>query len=445
MGEAWTRGGKGGTVLRLEDGGMRMDVEGGGVRQRGGLVFEPLLVLSLLVGLLLAHAIGSGQELGLGDRLRLGAALALVYGLAGSIVFGLLAAVLRWRYPARGPRIAVRLTLLIGLIPCVFFVLASALDTTRVQRARGAAHVEASLRSERPPLLLVAVSGVSLARVTAIRKSGGTPVLDSLARAGTLVPLPSELPAHAAAAWTSVASGVPPTRHGVRDAESLHIPGLEGAITGGIPPGFGLRSLVGLLRATGAVDASPVTAGACRVPRLWDVVDGAPDARRSLVVGWWATDGATLTHGELVSDLVLRATPRAGGAPVDAFDRAVLAETLARLEGGPQVALVCVYLGGTDIGLLRAGEVDAASPDPNARLAWVDRALDALLTPLGEAPGVIVLSATRESGAHGDEPGFLLVSGGPHARTRGVTPEGVHAIALTMVGFPRESVAGGER
>ena len=115
-----------------------------------------------------------------------------------------------------------------------------------------------------------------------------------------------------ARAWTSIATGAPPSAHGVRGLETRRIAGLRGILgAGGGQAARIIRAGTDLLRLTRPSIASRDER---RVKTIWEVAADA--GLRTAVVNWWATWPAPPGSGMVVTDrAVLRLEH---GGPLDA-------------------------------------------------------------------------------------------------------------------------------
>ena len=123
-------------------------------------------------------------------------------------------------------------------------------------------------------VLLVGLDGADWKIADPLMAAGRMPNLQSLVRNGVRANLLSITPMLSPVIWTSIATGVEPSRHGILDF---------------LAPA-----------ATGA--SEPVTSRARRVPALWEILS---DAGAGVgVIGWWATWPADAVNGYMVTDRV---------------------------------------------------------------------------------------------------------------------------------------------
>ncbi len=134
--------------------------------------------------------------------------------------------------------------------------------------------------------------------------------------------------------WTTIATGVPAARHGVRALERVRPLGSPSALRAPLGTAWYLR---GIGPAVGLVASAPVSAADRRALAFWEVAASA--GVPSVSVGWWASGpwpgAAVIDNREVLS--------RAAGG--EDGDRIAI-EELAR---NPGRALASVYLPGPDI------------------------------------------------------------------------------------------------
>lgn len=128
-------------------------------------------------------------------------------------------------------------------------------------------------------VLVVAVDGVDVPTLTRLRAGGGLPTFDRLL-SGATAPLAVSLDRDPAQVWTTLATGQPVGRHGIRALEGRQLAGVEGRVGAGSL----LTTATDLLRLTRPTLASGDDR---RVPTFWEVA--ATAGLRTAVVHWWAT------------------------------------------------------------------------------------------------------------------------------------------------------------
>jgi hypothetical protein len=129
--------------------------------------------------------------------------------------------------------------------------------------------------AERPragvSVTLIGIDGAAWRVIDPLLAAGEMPNLARLIAAGVRGPLRSQLPLVSPPVWTSIATGVSPQRHGIRDFTTAG------------------RIAMSLDR---------------RVPSLWTMASAS--GLRSAVVGWWATYPAERIDGVVVSERALK-------------------------------------------------------------------------------------------------------------------------------------------
>ena len=325
---------------------------------------------------------------------------------------------------------------------------------------------------------VIAIDGVDPASVERLRAAGRLPVLSRLLGQGvaTLTPSPDRDPAKV---WTTIATGQPPDRHGIRGLESRQIAGLEGQFHAESPWSSALTTATDLLRLTRPAIAS----GEQRlIPAFWEVAARA--GLRTAVVHWWATWPAPQDLGVVISDrailrleaggsldgeiapaslypalaqawpdrrarvaaLVTRSLPSDVSADVRAvFERAAtLDATLIELATDPLIGpldLRVLYLPGLDIvqhSLFGAAEAGALAPSSAAErlraldeyYAFVDDALSNFVEGTLADHHLIVL-VTQPGRVSAPTAGTLAIVGGAGSTARPNEP--ITAVAPTVL------------
>jgi hypothetical protein len=335
-------------------------------------------------------------------------------------------------------------------------------------------------------LIVVGIDGLDgslVEQASAAAKAG--PLLDLLAR-GAMFPKhrPAAEPAEV---WTTIATGMPPSTHGVRQAGATQLPGIAAPIASDRGP-VALDAALRFLLPSRTV---PASGAGRRVRTLWEI---AGFDRKSAVVGWWASWPARGTEGDppgyVVSDRVLAkllagrdedrdtAPPalytrlagefsadrdrwrsefaaRFTGLSDDVAARAwesFLIDAFAWKSAGeilqdPAVGSAFVYLPGLDILRTRlAPRGPAAGVVTSAYVAWLESAVIAAL-PNGENDRIVLIADPGRS-APRDAEGFVAVTGdgvapscvGPSIGDLDVAP-----LVLRLAGLPssREMIGTG--
>ncbi|HKW01881.1 MAG TPA: alkaline phosphatase family protein, partial [Vicinamibacterales bacterium] len=143
---------------------------------------------------------------------------------------------------------------------------------------------------------VIAIDGVDLATVDRLRSAGRLPTFTRLLgqSVATLAPEADRDPAKV---WTTIATGQPPERHGIRGLESRQIAGVEGQFRSESRAWSALTAATDLVRLTRPAIAS----GEQRlIPAFWEVAARA--GLRTCVVHWWATWPAPQDLGIVISD-----------------------------------------------------------------------------------------------------------------------------------------------
>ena len=121
------------------------------------------------------------------------------------------------------------------------------------------------------PLVLIGIDGADWTAIERLWSEGKLPHLKALADRGTRLPLGSDYMSRSPVVWTTIATGVAPEVHGIRDF-------VVTTDQGDVPLSSTLR----------------------RVPALWNILTDAD--RKVAVLGWWASWPVEDIAGVMVSD-----------------------------------------------------------------------------------------------------------------------------------------------
>jgi hypothetical protein len=377
-----------------------------------------------------------------------------------------------------------RLTAPLGLV--AFLGAGVLLLSTTPERADAEAAPDFAVVPTGAAVTVVAIDGFDTALARQLVEGGALPHLAVLARAARaqLAPQTSTDPAPV---WTTIATGQPPSVHGVTGLETRRVAGVQGAVAASRSPLVeALAAATDLVRLTRPAVAS---ADQRREKTFWEVAAGK--GLRTAVVNWWATWPAPKGAGIVVTDRApirlerggtldaeiappalydtfhaawpaMRAQARARareafGAVADAGAREVLARSaeldtlvveMATSQALGPLDLLVVYLPGLDIAqhTLLAGPGSSALP-PSSLAGRVDaleayyRFLDGLVAPLVDraaTPRALVALVTAPGRVAGGGPGlFALAGDGAHepapaleARAVDVAPTLLYALGL---------------
>jgi len=384
--------------------------------------------------------------------------------------------------PAGSPLSSWRVVVPVGLMAVVgAMVLLRALAPAATATAATAA----------PPLVVVptgvhavviGIDGVDVGTLTRLRAEGRVPTFDRLMGTAT-VPLVTDTDRDPAQVWTTLGTGQPVERHGIRALAGRQLAGVEGRV-GADAPGLSLLTtatdLVRLTRPT-------ITSGSeRRVPTFWEV--GAAAGLRTAVIHWWATWPASDSQGTVLSDrailrleqggdlsaeiapaslyplllasaqtrtagvetLVASIAPDASPEVAAVIDRsATLDATVLALATDPALGaqdLLTLYLPGLDIAqhaLFPATGTDTLAPAAAAErvralehyYVFLDRALAATLMDDDAASRMMVLVTQpgRVTSAADGAAALVAVSGSGATLAPDVTPLSAEALAPTIL------------
>ena len=178
-------------------------------------------------------------------------------------------------------------------------------------------------------LTIIAVDGLSPDLIVPLVAEGKLPSFRRMMREGSWARVESFAPCIQPPIWTTVATGVLPSQHGIRDSARFLARG--GAISFAQPVRHVFfRRLTDL----GLFSQRPVTSRDRRRPALWNILDafGMPVG----VVQWWTTEPPEDVRGTIRPQLAAAAEGPWAAAPVDPGLAERVEERLARLADWSQ-------------------------------------------------------------------------------------------------------------
>ncbi|MBP8273067.1 MAG: alkaline phosphatase family protein [Acidobacteria bacterium] len=335
-------------------------------------------------------------------------------------------------------------------------------------------------------VLVLAIDGVDPTLLNRLRAGASLPSFARLLSGGVAT-LASDDDRDPARVWTTIATGQPPSQHGISALEGRQLAGVEGRLRPTSRVGALVAGATDLIRLTRPAIASGTER---RIPTFWEVAARA--GLRTSVIQWWATWPASERSedaGIVLSDRALLRLEQGGAldseiAPAalyttlestwpsrraSASQRAQVAlaadtptdvraiiersaqldATIAALAAESSIAnvdLQVVYLPGLDIaqhGLFGADPA-AAAPSPSAMAARVQAIeryyvfLDGLLGDLTRDQRTVI-TVTQPGRVAAPGTGLFAVSGAPARLSSAVTNTTTTAIAATtlyLLGVP---------
>jgi hypothetical protein len=168
--------------------------------------------------------------------------------------------------------------------------------------ARSSARVASpALRLDADPLLVFGIDGADWAYVEPLIARGLMPNLARLRAEGAWGPLQSMKPTASPVIWTTIATGQPPRRHGVRGFTVSRMRGVQAPLRRLKPVRLlGYEALLPWLTARGVLFEAPVSTLSRREPALWNLMADA--GRPVSLLNWWVTWPAEPVLGRVVSE-----------------------------------------------------------------------------------------------------------------------------------------------
>jgi hypothetical protein len=212
--------------------------------------------------------------------------------------------------------------------------------------------------------VVLAVDGVDVATLDRLRAAGRLRAIDRLLGQGVAT-MASDADRDPARVWTTIATGQPPERHGIRALESRQVAGVGGRLRTESRFWSAIAAATDVLRLTRPAIAS----GDERLsPTFWEVAARA--GLRTTVVHWWATWPVPETAGIVLSDRAILRLEHGGPldgeiAPPELYD-ALRPAWPARRERAAARANLLAVPGRSEVvasALRRSAELDATILD----------------------------------------------------------------------------------
>jgi len=237
---------------------------------------------------------------------------------------------------------------------------------------------------------------------------GVTPEALALVASGAPLSIWRRAPANPPEVWTTIATGVPASRHGVAAFERVSL-FREAALTPPIGTAWAFR---GPLRSIGAADRLPVSAAQRRAYTFWEIAARA--GLPTVAVNWWASEKTT--GAEIVDYRDVAVHARSG-----AEDDAEAIARFHRMRDSTRPRLATIYLPGADID---------GTPISNVTQTFLAEEM-ALARAGGEMLWVIA-----DSGRRGSSGGWALLDPQAVSGGRSVRPEDVTPTIIARLGIP---------
>lgn len=207
--------------------------------------------------------------------------------------------------------------------------------------------------------VVIAIDGVDIGTLTRLRDAGGLRTFDRLLGAAS-APIVAGGDRDPAQVWTTLATGQPVARHGIRALEGRQLAGVGGRVGAGSL----LTAATDLVRLTRPTIASGEER---RVPTFWEVAASA--GLRTAVVHWWATWPAAESLGTVLSDRAILRLEQGGAlsaeiAPASLYE-ALLASATRRAARVDALVAGIARDAGTEIAgvIERSARLDATVLD----------------------------------------------------------------------------------
>jgi type I phosphodiesterase/nucleotide pyrophosphatase len=168
------------------------------------------------------------------------------------------------------------------LLPLLATLIGACGDST-ASAGQGNSEVDASLPDSNfdgPPVVVVGMDGLEWEVLTPLLKAGKMPNFQALIDRGIAGGLATFQPTFSPVVWTTIATGVPSSTHGVRYFSEVR----DGKIL---------------------EDGLPYTSNTREVPAVWNIV--SDQGRDVLSVGWWVSWPAEKVNGRIVASYAAQA------------------------------------------------------------------------------------------------------------------------------------------
>ncbi|MBI5187262.1 MAG: alkaline phosphatase family protein [Nitrospinae bacterium] len=156
------------------------------------------------------------------------------------------------------------------------------------------------VREQGTTATIIGIDGVSRKMLLSLARQGSLSNISALMQGGALAVFPSPPDMESPAVWTTLGTGVTPSKHGIKDFGQTRIRGVRGGLAygrGGI--GF-YRVLHEVLPRFSMAEEEPVSGDVLSVKPVWEILSDS--GRKVGVVNWWATWPVSPINGAVISD-----------------------------------------------------------------------------------------------------------------------------------------------
>ena len=237
----------------------------------------------------------------------------IIFILAWGIIFAVLFGVVR---SPRFPHPAILSIIGMGIVLLIFSLGGSGHEIPTTQKVLPIKPSEGTSPVAGRKVILLGLDGVNQRVLNRLFEQADLPNLQAMFNRGISSPLETVTPTFSPLIWTTIASGLPWTEHGISAFTRSTFLGLDTPVDmASFPQLIGLNKIFALYETLGIYSGHrDLDSRSVAVPRIWDIVSHYGGT--SLVVNWYVTDPPNSINGLMVSDLFLQ-TGRISSQPVE--------------------------------------------------------------------------------------------------------------------------------
>jgi predicted AlkP superfamily phosphohydrolase/phosphomutase len=226
------------------------------------------------------------------------------------------------RKPRRGTDVLPLWGVLFGVTALFGIILASGEKLTGTRAEYSRENISKIIRDQGTSATVIGIDGVSRKMLLSLASQGKLPNISALIQGGASAVFPSPPAMETPAIWTTIGTGVTPSKHGIKDFEQTRIRGVRGSLAYGRGEIGFYRVLHDVLPHFKMSEEEPVSGDVLSVKPVWEILSDFD--RKVGVVNWWATWPVSPINGAVISDRAFLGRFSGEGSGVDVYPETLL-------------------------------------------------------------------------------------------------------------------------